>query len=358
MDIHFNSYKLRYVLMNQYMRPIRNSQVIRNINIFINLDDLFHKLHRPIVNKEFQCCSKNAAKQLTSNIFNLIGHYKNWAVKEGLSPTIYLVYTTANHLFKNSIHIKDYRSHYFYINSETSGDYYFINTAINASHAIIPVLAKYLKGVYAIDSKYLEPSAIPFYISEKYPADWNLLVSRDEYDLQYCYKDRWSLIYPKGDNSSFITRQNMWDYIINKEKVNIGHSFYYDNNLFPTMKAIAGDKYRNIPKLKRCGWKTIFGYVEDLSKASSTSSEIYTLQQDRLCNMILDKHLDVDAINRNLYCVDVVSQVRAFMDTDRAIIDTCINDMEDFVSLNRLNGDIFREFPLNLNFLCREVKQY
>ena len=50
-----------------------------------------------------------------------------------------------------------------------------------------------------------------------------------------------------------------------------------------------------------------------------------------------------------------MQQSNAFMSTDIAIIDNCIEDMEDFVTLNKVNSDIFGEYPLNLNFLCKEL---
>ena len=251
MDRYFHAYKIRYALLNTYMRPIRNTQLIRNINIFINLDDFYHMLHRPNINREFQVISNNAAKQMTSNIFNLIGHYKNWAVKNGIHPTVFLIYTTATKTFKNNIHIPSYRNHYFNINSDVNSDYYFINTAINGAKDIIPVIAKYLRNIYAIDSKYIEPSVVAYYLSKKFPKDWNILVSRDEYDMQYCYMDKFSVISPKGDNSTFLTKQTMWNHLIEKERIKMSHSLYFDSKLFVTMKAIYGDKYRGITRLKR-----------------------------------------------------------------------------------------------------------
>ena len=44
---------------------------------------------------------------MTSNIFNLIGHYKNWAIKNNIHPTVFLIYTTATKTFKNSIGYDD-----------------------------------------------------------------------------------------------------------------------------------------------------------------------------------------------------------------------------------------------------------
>ena len=355
MDRYFHAYKIRYVLLNTYMRPIRNTQLIRNINIFINLDDFYHMLHRPNINREFQVISNNAAKQMTSNIFNLIGHYKNWAVKNGIHPTVFLIYTTATKTFKNNIHIPSYRNHYFNINSDVNSDYYFINTAINGAKDIIPVIAKYLRNIYAIDSKYIEPSVVAYYLSKKFPKDWNILVSRDEYDMQYCYMDKFSVISPKGDNSTFLTKQTMWNHLIEKERIKMSHSFYFDPKLFVTMKAISGDRYRGIPRLKRCGWKTIFGYLDELGRLDDSSKEIYALQQDKLCDLIIRKDVNIDELNRNIYCIDVIQQSNAFMSTDIAIIDNCIEDMEDFVTLNKVNSDIFGEYPLNLNFLCKEL---
>lgn len=355
MDRYFHAYKIRYALLNTYMRPIRATQLIRTMNIFINLDDFYHILHRPFANREFQVISNNAAKQMTSNIFNLIGHYKNWAIKNGIKPTVYLIYTTASRTFKNSLHIPSYRDHYLKINSDSNGDFYFINSAIYGAKDIIPVIAKYLRNIYAIDSKYLEPSAVPYYLAKKYPKDWNIIVSRDEYDLQYCCMDKFSVISPKGDNSSFLTKNTMWDHLITKEDIKMEHSFHFDPSLYTTMKAIAGDRYRGIPRLKRCGWKTIFKYLDEMGRNADPSKDIKALQQDKLCQLILSKGVNVDQLNRNLYCVEVAQQVDVFMATDCAIIDNCLEDMEDFVTLNKVNGDIFAEYPLNLNFLCRDI---
>lgn len=357
MDRYFHAYKIKYNLLNTYMRPIRNTQLIRDINIFINLDDFYHILHRPLANREFQVISNNAAKQMTSNIFNLIGHYKNWATKNGLRTTVYLIYTTASKTFKNNIHIPSYRDHYFMINSSSNGDYYFINSAISGAKDIIPVIAKYLRNVYAIDSKYIEPSAVPYYLSKKYPKDWNILVSRDEYDLQYCTIDKFSVISPKGDNSTFLTKHTMWNHLITKENIKLGHQFYFDSKLYVTMKAISGDRYRGIPRLKRCGWKTIFGYLDEFGRLNDTSTEILALQESKLCDFIVQKNVDIDALNKNIYCVNVAQQVNAFLDIDNAIIDTCIEDMEDFVALNKANNEYFSEYPLNLNMICRDYIQ-
>ena len=110
MDSHFNGYKARYEMMNSSMLPIYRSQIVTTMNIFINLDDLFHTLHNPLINNEFQICGRDAPKQLLSNIFNLIGHYRYWAVKNHYNVKVFVIHTTTLRSFKNNIYIPEYRN--------------------------------------------------------------------------------------------------------------------------------------------------------------------------------------------------------------------------------------------------------
>ena len=36
--------------------------------------------------------------------------------------------------------------------------------------------------------------------------DWNILVSRDPYDLQYSYRNKWNMLIPKGDYSMVVNQ--------------------------------------------------------------------------------------------------------------------------------------------------------
>ena len=49
MDAHFNAYKARYEILDQHIRFIAQTQYVKSMDIFINLDDVLHNMHRPIV---------------------------------------------------------------------------------------------------------------------------------------------------------------------------------------------------------------------------------------------------------------------------------------------------------------------
>ncbi len=359
MDVHFNSYKVKYQSLNYFMRPIRNSQKVYNVNIFIDLDDVFHSLHRPLINNEFQVCGRNAPRQLISNVMNLAGHYRNWAIKEHLNPMVYLTYSGARKRFKNNIYIPDYRQRFFDINSENHPNYFFINQSIRQSYDILHIICKYITGVYIIDSKYIEPSVIPNFLSGLYPADWNILISRDVYSLQYCYKDRWSMISPKGDNSRFITKDTLWHYICDRERVfkeDEKALLNYDPQLYVIAKAIVGDKYRSIPRLKRCGWKTIFKYLDEAFEASKSSGNLYEVQEKYLTDLITDKKMNFTDIENNNACIDIEWQTSVLLDTDKNLILNQITDMEDYNALVEIDNRYFSQYPINLNFLCNRIQ--
>lgn len=351
MEVYFNGYKIKYEILNSRFLPIRASQKINSISIFINVDDLLHKLHKPYTNAEFQCSGNHVSRQLVSNLLNLVGHYRNWAIKEKMRPIVYLIYTT-NSLFKNAIILPQYREHFKHINSPINQEFFFVNDAITNGLPILPVIMKYIPGAYAIDSGYLEPSIVPLFMSKQLPTNWNLMVSRDEYDLQYSYYDRWSYISPKGDNSTFVSKGNLWMYLAEKEKID--ESFYFHPNIFLWAKVILGDRYRSIPKLTRTGWKTVIRYLKEFSNPLDTSEEALTIQLNQLTKYIEKKKIANTAFNDNMYCMDIQKQCDALLDTDIAMLQNQLTDMEDTKSLREINLSIFREFPLNLDFLLKQ----
>ena len=150
-------------------------------------------------------------------------------------------YTSSMRKFKNSIYIPSYRKKFIENNDSINTKYYFINEAIRNALPLIPVISNYIPNVYMIDSKYLEPSIVPLYLSRIIKADWNILISRDTYDLQYAYKDKWSFISPKGDNSKLIARKDLWNYVNERENVyKDPMDLRYDHKLYIYSKSLVG----------------------------------------------------------------------------------------------------------------------
>lgn len=357
MEIYFHGYKARYEMLDRFFAPVRSSMPVTKLNIFVNIDDFFHMLHRPLINNDFQVIGQNGGKQLVSNVLNLLGHYKNWAVKRGYDVKIFGVYTSCLRSFKNQIYLPEYRKKFKNDNDPMNTIYYYINQTLNDSMKIFQLIAEYLPDVYLIDSKHIEPSVIPCYIAEFgiSKSDWNILITRDVYDLQYAYRDRWTVIRPKGDNSSTLNRDNIWDYLNEKEKIYKEGIVYFRPELFPLCMSVTGNKYRSIPRLRRIGWRTLFSY---LSKVKEEYEDYHiSIIQQKFLELLKSHKITDDDFFSNLSCVDVQMQSEMLMEIDKTLIESQIVDRYDEDALYKINRERFPLFPINLEFLFRERRK-
>lgn len=364
MDIHFNAYKVKFDTMNYFINIPKSSHKINTVTIYINLDNVFHNLHRPLTNNEFQVCGKGAPKQMIANVLNLFGHYKEWAVRNHMHCKIVGFFTTNRRQFKNKIYVAQYRKRYLDLFNPLNTEFYYINDTIVASEQLLKTICSYLMDVYIIDSKYIEPSVIPRYLSrEVFKSDWNILISRDSFDYQYAFFDRWSVIIPKGDNSELLTSQSIWDYICRKEKIDFDTRLLpRDISLYILSTSIIGDKYRSIPRIKSIGWKTLFKYIDSVNCENGKVS--VKILEEALVNKIntsrrkskstSNTEIPLDVLNNNIYAMNIDDQVLAMNSVDESGITSQILDIPDYENLTEINNIHFMDFPINLAFLTAQ----
>jgi hypothetical protein len=314
-------------------------------------------LHNPLINNEFQVSGKDAPVQFESNVLNLIGHYRYWAIKHHFTVKVFAFYSTTLKSFKNNIYIPNYRDHFKQINARENSSYFFVNNTIQIGWSLLPVITKYIPDVYMIDSRYIEPSVIPLYIAENISKmDWNLLVSRDPYDLQYAYKNKWSLLSPKGDQSMVINQEGIWNYVNFKERVfKDTKDLHYPYDLYIYAKAAVGDRYRSIPRLRKIGWKTLFKFLDEVMEKNPDAIDSTLIV--KLVEKIKGKSiLSDEEINDNLQCINIDLQMKEMMEIDKAFINNQIIDVPDYESLQKLNQNHYIKYPINLQFLCNTSK--
>lgn len=357
MDSHFHAYKARYEILDEHLRLIATSQYVRDMDIFINLDDLFHIMHRPQVEKEVEACGINAIKQCAVHIINLAAHYKQWTSKRHIKSRIFLVYTTNLKDFKNRVYLPSYREHHELITDPLNSTFFMINDTISKAIPIAKNVTDYVDSVFMVDSHYLEPSILPLFLSKIGVADysWKMMVSRDQYDYQYAYKDRWIFVSPKGDNTRVITRNELWSYIAYKERINTidKRPTLFDHDLYPLALAVNGNRLRSIPRLKRVGWKTIFSYLEAITEKDSSSLQILS---SRFLDLLIHKGVSISQIENNLSCVSIPSQVDVLGDIDKTSITDQLKYVSDHEALATINDMYFQDFPINIPFLISDYK--
>lgn len=359
MDIHFNTMKVKFETLDYLTKPLFDSKPIRTLNIFINLDNLFSRLKNEKINREFQACGAGASKQFISNIFNLCGHYRQWAVRKKTQVKVYAYFTSCEGGFENKVHIRKYRDYYSKKCDLAASNYFFINTCINESINNLKIISNYIDGVYMIDSRLAEPAAIPYLIrSEVRDADWNFVVSKDEFDLQYSLMEKFSIIYPRGFDSEVITRDTLWDFISRRESLSIPHPEKLPSELYLLAYSVTGDKRRSVPKLKRMGWRTLFEILSNISDGFSDASYVFLI--NNFIKYLDDHNFSSLELNDNLMCLNAKMNVDYMSTAVKEYIKAQIIDVPDYENLYELNRNpsMFLNFPLNLKFLTDEGSSF
>ena len=143
----------------------------------------------------------------------------------------------------------------------------------------------------------------------------------------------------------------MWEYINYKEKIfSEKRDVHYPYKMLILARAIVGDKYRNIPRLRSIGWKTLFKYLDKIQEDMNDNS--YIVLEMRLRDLLKGKLVEESKLQKNINCIDIDFQVNTMTEIDKTIIDRQIVDIEDFENLKMLNKMKLSSYPLNLKFLC------
>ena len=358
MDAFFNSYKIKFSIIEKYLLPLKRSYPIKKVNVFINLDDVFHRLHKPYENDVILSSGAGIDKSMIANVLNLCAHYRQAFVRQGWITSVYAFYTSIySGEFRNELYIKNYRKHYLDISAPSNEDFYAINSCIHTSLELMNVITQYIDGVYLIDSRQIEPSVMPYYITENIrPSDWNFIITRDMYDFQYLSYPKWSIFYAHPIKYSYITPESIWNSVIDLENMDPPPPIknfppeYYQISLYTI-----GDKYRNIPKLRRVGWKTMFGLLQQLQEQTIG---LTPAEADPFMIPILGGKDTAMKFHNNVAAVNVKYQSQLISEIDKASFLSSFIDIDDRQNLSNLTRIYFKDYPINLGFLLNNVKEF
>ena len=354
MDALFNARKIRYEILDRITYSYTVSKRIEKINLFINLDDMLHALHRPIIEAESTATDSSTVLRLASNMLNLAAHYRGWALRKNMDADIFMVFTSCiSGSFRNEIYDMRYRDYYKSLFGQIGEKYPHINTEIPKALGIACSISKYIEHVYIIDSRSLEPSSIPYYISSMHPSNWNLYITRDPYDLQYAEFSDWAILYPDGDNSSMITSANLWKFVCAKENIAQQNDIVLDPALYRFSIALTGNRYRGIPRIRRCGWKSLYKiFTETIGGGERSPAQLYI----EAFRKLKPNAVDTDEMNNALDMSSVEIQAKSFHEVDCANIDTQIVDIPDYENLITVSRCYFSKYPLSSFLIDKQNK--
>ena len=373
-----NSFKLKYLDMDRLFNGKLDekkgkTQIIDTVNIFISFESLYNALRRTDVEKYIQAADKKTIKSLyrntMSDFINVAAHYREYFNRHRIATNIFYYYNEIpdDYLdYNNSAFLPEYRYHF--IESLLSADRMAINGLIHDSIPFMELITQYLDHIFMVGTKYLESSLIPYVIlmENKYPANMNILITKDDYDFSYVNKNFLIITKYCGD-PVILTKHNLMKFLDHKYDCrNKDEKIELHPTLFPFIQSFLGDKKRSIHGIKKIGYKSIRKSLEELYRIGYIFNEDpETMSFNNLCEVLMN--VEANILKDSTYLDDLACNYRAFdLDYQLGVASKAqkedimdqLKNKYDYAALEELNRKYFEYYPLMLMELQRYNKKY
>lgn len=349
MELYFNMFKVRYLLLDDIL--MRKVEFIpgEEVNIFINIETILKKITSTLEDNENVLSGPKRNLLLTSCIFNIAAHYRNYFNKHKVCSKVFIYGPEdIENEYLNQVYNANYRTNSMLMNRDSLTS---IGNTYKNSLPYIRTILSYVEGVYFITSGVLEPSLIPLVINNHIDGyeKKNILISDDRYEFQYA-KNGYYIIKPRMDKSILITKDNVMDII--KERTKCKNVENPDVNFIPFVLSVLGDKYRDIPKIKKKGISTIYKDINKGIKENLINEQVTNITSlSQIMESDTHNQLAINYLTTNIY-----EQEKRLSNTNISYIKNQLTDKYDSGYLRKVNDEFFIEFPLNIIEITRGIK--
>lgn len=357
LDPIFNSYKIKFASLDTMMQ-LHDIKIKKNqtVNVFINLDSLIRSLTSnnicDVINSSDDNDFKRQLRNCISNILNLAAHYRRYFTTRQRYSRVYIYasYPFVDLNTSNNVFISDYRKNYYANINKPSA--HSLKNILTESFKMGKIISEYIEEVYLITANNMETSLIPKIIKQEFQQsdDFNIIVTKDTYEYQYVLDD-YVILRPKIQDMSYaINKDNLIETIKFENKVKSKETV--DASFYPFICTIMGDKNRSIHKLSGLGISKIIKLInKSIEKGliSETNNDVYSFS--RL----------IDVKNQRLFLnnfnvIDLESQMKFLSIKDKMNVKVCIRDRFDNLGLAKINDDLFKDCPINVEDLTEGLK--
>ena len=377
-DALINRFKVKYIhldnLFGGKLDATKNGKhIIDTVNIFISFESLYNSLRRNDVEKIVMEADKKQLKGLyrcmMSNFINVAAHYREYFNRHKIATNIIYYYNEIvddYSMYNNSAFISGYRDYFAETLFDTERS--AINGMVADSVQFMELITEYIDGVYMVSTKELESSLVPYVIlmQNKFPANMNIMITKDEYDYSYLLKN--FLIISKYKKEPIIlTKYNLMKFLdFKNDCTNKDEKFTLHPNLFPFIQAFLGDKKRSIGKIPKVGYKSVrecimqlyeIGYIFNEDPETMSFNNLTAVLADVNPSILKDNTM-IDDLCRFHQAFDLDYQYSVASKAQIEDVMSCLKNKYDYSALAELNNKYFDYCPLMLMELERYNPKY
>jgi hypothetical protein len=347
--IVLNEVKIKYEHLDLILKEkLQDIRFANSINVIVDLKEIFRKVFRPNMLSE-EDISARTIEELTSDVINIISHYRNYFYKSGKYSSFYFIYSKSEcELMKKKYdgYKKDYYQGHFYDPEKTK--------RINMVNKSVQILEKLIDQIpnctYIDSSKFDEYLVAKFIISKAAQNELNFILSTDEIMGQLLSKNTF-MINIKGIKSELVNSQNAVSVLFK-------HNANFSSKLISIVSCMTGTEKYSLENINKIGPYRAIKIIDELIKNNKLIDSEYVgfpLKLDKLDPKIKSEKLLIDnfeLIKRNF---DIITSDDIFY-SKQSELTILFNKPKQTHAQNyflELNSKVFMNYPLALDMLLK-----
>jgi hypothetical protein len=340
-----NSKKIKYSVLNPLIQNNLPKET-KEVNVFISLECILKQFYNPKVNEIMNSLEVPEKYLLSSELINVVAHYRHFFWSRFGLPSSYFVYYSTEKATYNMLEVDGYRDSFYEKRVDNTLEYGSLNKMIKENLKLSNLLSEYLPNIYFIDTKDMEPAALTDFIIKNNQDDGltNIVLSNNQIDYQLVNNDKTFAITLQSDDSKVIRRENLMSLFLKnskkKSKTVLSPDFYVP------VFAISGHKAFNIDGLKGMGKiKTINVLEKALADGDISNTNYKSLN---LVSKKLFPSDDAETVISNFNVLKYENLCAHMTPKQLDNIRSQIENKSDNQSLMEINHQYYEKYPLQL----------
>ena len=351
--IIFNEAKPKYEKLDELLESqLSNIRFSNQVNIIIDCKEIVRKFFRPDISPQYTS-KKLLIEEISSDILNTIGHYRNYFYKRGKYTTFYLLYSFEKCQEIISIY-PEYKNEYY--------KKYFDNTEdpkvdiIRRSMQAVQKVTDYFPNCHFIETSMFDEFIYGKYICSAVPEnEITLILSNDELFYQLISKNIF-ILNIKGIKSELLTKDNCMGRITGKDDTTISTA------MLPLVLSMAGNKrysFKSIPNVAIIKAVNIVEKLVAEGKVIDADSIKFPIELANLNpKSKMEQHIieNSDQIIENYSLIrgdDMLYKNKLLIGNSFVFTDKSISGKAYF---SELNAKIYTSYPLMLDMMLKGEK--
>lgn len=349
--IILNEAKPKYERLDELLETdIQNIRFSNQVNIIVDLKEIVRKFFRPDIGVDPNSVGITV-QEISSDLINTVGHYRNYFYKKGKYTTFYILYSyeKCNEMLKL---YPEYKKEYYekYFNSDD-----IKSIIIKKAVKVLQLVIKDIPHAY-----FIETSEYDEFVTAKYiqsiinKNELTYILSNDAVFFQLINENT-SVINIKGIKSELLQENNIMNIISKRDDVKISV------RLLPLVLSISGDKKYSISKIPGCALASSINIVEKLLENGIVQDQdlIEVPINFKLLNPSnkLEKKIIIneELIRKNYMLIKADNMLLSNKESLKRAVSSIISSpvVQHF---KEYNSKIFSMFPLNIDMLLKGEK--